>query len=349
MGGRCSLVQPGPTPSVLDQLSDEVLCVIFRCVTCAADLCALSAVCRRWHNVITTKNIWDNLDFSLDQKNLDDKRVFCLPDVVLKSLVNVNFNHCSKITDSSIEFLIHRCPRIAKFDLFRCPLITQNTLQSLGTFCPRLDFLNVAFNPQVTDTGLQFIAQGCPNLRHLKIPYCYSFSDVGMIAIAECCPKLVTLDITHAQVTNLSLFTLSENCLLLENLGLCYCNAISSVGVVRLAQKLKHLHTLDLRFCESVGLLSIKVLVRFVPTLRNLQYMQTPTDEIYEDDFVAQFENDTFNWTEHLRDGHQYVQYGMAERWPPNEARFSSYEGSVSFQSASMSSFYGSEGGSAAD
>eukprot|EP00696_Hemimastix_kukwesjijk_P008506 gnl/Hemi2/20782_TR6882_c0_g1_i1.p1 gnl/Hemi2/20782_TR6882_c0_g1~~gnl/Hemi2/20782_TR6882_c0_g1_i1.p1 ORF type:complete len:295 (-),score=45.51 gnl/Hemi2/20782_TR6882_c0_g1_i1:218-1102(-) len=272
--GQCS---PGVNPSAYqapaEMVGRDALALIFSGLKNAADLTAVSSVCKKWRDVVIAYKLWRHLDFSTDRKDLQDDRVLSLPSSLCGQLEIVSFAYCCNITDQAIVYLVERCPNLLSFNLFRCSSITEDSLIAIARHCPLLDTLDLGFNSEVTDAALQTLARGCPNLRHLKLAYCCSFTDNGIQAVAEHCTGLVTLDITHSHITNSSLLAVAEHCPHIRTLGLCYCNSVTDVGVVCIAQKCKNITTLDLRFCENIGEMSISLLIRMLPMLQSVQYM----------------------------------------------------------------------------
>jgi hypothetical protein len=84
---------------------------------------------------------------------------------------------------------------------------------------------------KLTNQSIKYLSQSCPTLmlEHLSLSHCNEVTDNGIEHLSQGCHRLKTLhlDECHACHTRQSLQQLSEGCLLLEYLSLCFCEKLS--------------------------------------------------------------------------------------------------------------------------
>jgi hypothetical protein len=71
----------------------------------------------------------------------------------------VNFAHCRRLTDGSLQWLMGKLYRVREIDLSGCTLISDATLSMVARSCPGLTTLKLKGCARITDTAVVFLAK----------------------------------------------------------------------------------------------------------------------------------------------------------------------------------------------
>lgn len=165
--------------------------------------------------------------------------------LTLYHLTEISLNHCYKITDNGIQWLIGSChsPKITKLDLSNTYLTGNCFLRKM----PHLSFLSLNCCYNLNSKGLESISMTCQNLKYFSISQCKQISDVDLISGFK--RGFRNLQEFHANYTNLSgnCFECFESFESLRKLSLTFCSKIrENAKLAEFLSKCQNLTYLDL-------------------------------------------------------------------------------------------------------
>nr|XP_009296243.1 F-box/LRR-repeat protein 13 isoform X2 [Danio rerio] len=159
----------------------------------------------------------------LESLNLSDVAFKAVAEVIDLTKILIEGNDV--ITDSSVKALCRSCLKLSELHLSCCPRVTDACFKTLGNLT-KLCNLNISGCFKVTDMGLHYITEGpsAGQLRELDLSYCL-------------------------KITDLSLRRISQKCISLTNLALCFCENLTDNGFECL-DKCSSLISLDISGCK---------------------------------------------------------------------------------------------------
>lgn len=129
------------------------------------------------------------------------------------SLVYIEIERCTALTDSAFVALISRCPNVVHLDISGCTGLSDASILAVASHCTKkLEVLNISNISAVSDASLCAIVQSCCHLRSLRINGCRLLTDFTARAIGNNCPNL-------------------------RELSIVYCTNLSDVGIIEILQK----------------------------------------------------------------------------------------------------------------
>ncbi|MCE5294014.1 MAG: hypothetical protein LLF94_05315 [Chlamydiales bacterium] len=124
---------------------------------------------------------------------------------------------------------------------------------------------------RMTDTDFIHFARQNPSFTKLRIYNAEEITDFGFCEMIQGRKNLRAVDIAEcSNLTNNSLFALSNHCQLLSDCSLLKCHKISDQGVILLVTQCKELRTLYLDWCYGVTDASLYVIAENCPRLLEL-------------------------------------------------------------------------------
>ncbi|KAG8439961.1 hypothetical protein GDO86_005939 [Hymenochirus boettgeri] len=183
-------------------------------------------------------------------------------------IISQNSSLWSSIDFSSVRFLIQD-----KFVL--------NTLRKCRPYVIRLNFRNCSSLLLPTFKGIG----ECKNLQDLNLSECLNVNDEAMRIICEGCPALLYLNLSHTDITNVSLRIMSRYLLNLQYVSLAYSRKFTDKGLQYLGSG-KGFHKLiylDLSGCSQISVDGFKFLAAGCNSLQHLKIndMFTLTDNCF--------------------------------------------------------------------
>ncbi|XP_073135885.1 F-box protein At5g51370-like [Henckelia pumila] len=122
----------------------------------------------------------------------------------LNSLEYLNLQGCWRITDKGFAFLAEGslCRTLKTLNLAGCDRMTDSGLSHLKNMCC-LQELNLAkCGPKVTDNGATIALAAMFALRILNLSWLVNITDATLFALSEICKKLVVLDLTGCELVS---------------------------------------------------------------------------------------------------------------------------------------------------
>jgi hypothetical protein len=170
------------------------------------------------------------------------------------NVAHVNFLGCNQLTSAALLNLAFMCPALQFLENIPVMLMNDSVLTALGNCCPALRHISLSFydlnyqflnscsttsttivvNSEVTDVGIHNLASSeCKStLEYLDLSFCSSLTDLSMFSIGQNCSALKTLVLNHCRrISDKGLTVVTRGCHRLEHLNLNYCNNITNYGI----------------------------------------------------------------------------------------------------------------------
>ncbi|XP_074302289.1 F-box protein SKP2A-like isoform X1 [Silene latifolia] len=111
--------------------------------------------------------------------------------------------------------------------------LEDNVVETIANFCYDLRELDLSKRFKLTDRSLYALAHGCPNLTKLNISGCTTFNDSGVAYLTSFCKKLKSLNLCGCgrAATERALQAIAYNCSELQTLNLGWCENVGVLGV----------------------------------------------------------------------------------------------------------------------
>ncbi|KAJ9184026.1 hypothetical protein P3X46_007810 [Hevea brasiliensis] len=196
----------------------------------------------------------------------------------LKALAVMN---CLGVRDLNMELTWSSpCKSLRSLCIRNCPGFGDGSLALLGKLCPQLQHLELSGLQGVTDAGFIPFLENCEaGLVKVNFSGCVNLSDKVVSAMTQ--QHGWTLELLNLEgcgkISDASLATIAENCLLLSELDVSNC-AISDSGLVVMAHSNQlNLQILSVSGCSMISDKSLSALVKMGRTLLglNLQHCNT--------------------------------------------------------------------------
>ena len=154
------------------------------------------------------------------------------------------------------------------------------TILRLTCVSRNMTSIHISNSPMVTDHAIMTLARKCSKLVDVTLSGCGKITDASIIFLAMTHPNLTSLNLDKCgNVTDATAVTLANHCAGLRCLNLS-CTCVADVGVVELAKKCKHLHSIQIGWCVNVTDRGIKALAQGCKHLRHIDVSSTnATDE----------------------------------------------------------------------
>ncbi|KAI9893057.1 MAG: SCF ubiquitin ligase complex subunit [Vezdaea aestivalis] len=190
-----------------------------------------------------------------------------------KKIERLTLTGCSKLTDTSIMYLLEGNENLLALDVTNVPEITDDSLLKAAEHCKRLQGLNVTGDTNITDVSIQQIAQNCHLLKRLKLNECSKITDVSVMKLAQHCRHILEIDLYKcANIKDVSVSTLLKRGKHLRELRLSFCKLVTDEAFLSLRndRTFETLRILDLTACENLTDAAVRQITEMAPRLRNL-------------------------------------------------------------------------------
>ena len=157
---------------------------------------------------------------------------------------SIEFSNCIKLNDQGIKSILELSPSIEQVCLNNC-ISLQNILFTSNSSA--IWSLNLSNCHLISSFTFNLIANHLKNLQIFQISYHSTISDEIFIQIIKSCPYLNTIEIVHCfNLSNLSIFAISEYCENIIDLSCSYCPKINDDGLISLCNNSNiHLQVID--------------------------------------------------------------------------------------------------------
>nr|XP_043611923.1 F-box protein SKP2A-like [Erigeron canadensis] len=245
---------------------------------------------RELHLPLDENSDQDEFEFDFDDDGL------CAIANGCKELLGVDLSGRLHVGDVGIVSLLRSCKRVYNLTLAGCVRVTDESLKVIGECYLEMLVLKGCY--LITDLGLKYLAEG--ELKHyldnLNLSECDRISDDGIIYLKEMgglmclnlskCGVNVTdtglvdylsefqnlywLDLSWlVNVTDISLSVIATKCLMLVEIYLTGCQAITVEGLRAFAQH-PGLEVLDLVSCHKLSWEDVKSFILTCPQLKHI-------------------------------------------------------------------------------
>lgn len=138
---------------------------------------------------------------------------------------------------------------------------------------------------KIQNADVEYVARMCPNLTTLRLNDC-DITDESLFALSQNCPQLLSLNVAYCSaITNAGVVALSQGCRQLMYLNLSDCEKITDNGVIALAQGCPQLTSLYLQCCENITDAGVIALAQGCPQL--LSFELTTSKHITDASIIA--------------------------------------------------------------
>ncbi|KAE8688210.1 calponin-like proteiny domain-containing protein [Hibiscus syriacus] len=208
------------------------------------------------------------------------------------NLTFINLRLCSKLTNSTLFYLMGNCPLLTIINMERTNLGVEAFPAEI-VVNPRVKALHLGWNNNLNDECLKMASCVCPSLEALNITYCSGVTKEGILEILKNCLQIRCLEISKCQgVNNLeldfelpklevlqaeglaiddeSLASIGKRCGQLSLLNLAGCLNVTASGVGSVIMNCKTLKEMNLRWCNNVSVDIVAWMVLSRPSLRKI-------------------------------------------------------------------------------
>lgn len=118
-----------------------------------------------------------------------------------KRLESVILNDCTFLTDMAISSLVRAAPNIRYMSLSFCCALTDNSIEVLAQHLKQLEHIDASFcGAAVSDASVQALVQeGLPNLKEIIVRGCVRVTDTSVYALLAIAEQLHLLNISQCQ------------------------------------------------------------------------------------------------------------------------------------------------------
>ena len=205
------------------------------------------------------------------------------PPWMATNYMQLKFNDCHQIEDSSIVAFARNCPNILEIDLHHCKNVGSEPVTALLQYGRSLREFRLANCDLITDSAFLNLPpnQTFQHLRILDFTSCVRLTDSAVEKIIECAPRL--RNVVFAKCRNLTDVAVNAISKLGKNLHyvhLGHCNQITDDAVKNLVHCCARIRYIDLGCCNRLTDASVTKLAT-LPKLRRIGLVkcQSITDE----------------------------------------------------------------------
>ncbi|KAK1287711.1 F-box/LRR-repeat protein 12 [Acorus calamus] len=273
----------------INDLTDDILLVIFRNLSCSVEHHKFGLTCHRWLRLQNIARRSLSLEFSYDT-HVYHQYIRYLP-----RLVSRFPNLRSNVTDVGIKALAKSCPGLESVNLSLCTLISDAGIGALSRGCPGIRAMVLSSCPGVTGTGfhgcsssLVFVQANCSsltpegilgvasggglepawvgsdgleglggglarNLRFLNLHMCMFIGDQSVSAISRGCPNLEEWKLAACHEVRAPVWVaIGSNCMNLKVLHVNRCGNLCDSGLRSIREGCARLARLYMHGCRMV-------------------------------------------------------------------------------------------------
>ncbi|CAI0466491.1 unnamed protein product [Linum tenue] len=248
-------------------LPEEIVLEIFRRLDSKHTRDACSLVCKRW--------------LSLERLSRTTLRIGASgnPDFFIHLLSsrfpNIKTIHIDERLSISLPSQLGRKRRKSGSSYFKLHSVFQEDMpeaEQFDSYC-------------LSDLGLITLSDQFPALERLSLIWCSNVSSLGLVSLSLKCSLLKSLDLQGCYVGDGGLAAIGRCCKQLQELNLRFCEGLSDVGLVELAEGCsKSLKTLGVAACAKI---TDKSLVAVGSHCKSLETLSLDSECIHNDGVLA--------------------------------------------------------------
>lgn len=190
--------------------------------------------------------------------------------------MQLKFNSCSQLTDTSMLTIAAHSTHLLEIDLFGLQFLESPAVTALLTSCTHLRELRLARCSRVNDSAFLALptdpdSSYCfDSLRILDLTDCSELGDKGVERIVQSCPRLRNLILAKCrQLTDRAVFAITKLGKNLHYIHLGHCSRITDTSVEALAKACSRIRYIDLACCSNLTDTSIHKLAA-LPKLKRI-------------------------------------------------------------------------------
>ena len=160
-----------------------------------------------------------------------------------------------------LKNLAYRANNLKLLSIDKNTSITANDLLTISQQFPLLEriqfglFVRFGCGGSDFDSCVRVLANGCPKLKYFAFKFFHKgmITDIGVTHLFGSCQNLKYFHLNaSSEITDNSLFELSEHCPFLEHLSLSHCKFITAKGIISILACCSRLRKLTLEWCTNV-------------------------------------------------------------------------------------------------
>ncbi|KAK1265981.1 F-box/LRR-repeat protein 12 [Acorus gramineus] len=183
----------------INDLTDDILLIIFRNLSCSVEHHKFGLTCHRWLQLQNIARRSLSLEFSYDTY-VYHQYIRYLPRLISRfpNLSSVVLAGCAEMQDSSLLHLRSIGRTLRSLSLRCCFGITDAGITNMSAGCPHLVSVTL-YRSNVTDVGIKALAESCPGLESVNLSHCTLISDAGIGALSRGCPGIRAMVLSSCQ------------------------------------------------------------------------------------------------------------------------------------------------------
>ncbi|KAL8504921.1 hypothetical protein ACS0TY_016207 [Phlomoides rotata] len=186
----------------------------------------------------------------------------------LSSLQSIKLDGC-KVTSSGLKAIGQLCLSLLELSLSMCIGVTDEGLSYIVKNHKHLRKLDITCCRDITEVSIDHLTESCTSLISLKMKSCWLVSDVAFVWIGQGCPFLQELDLTHNEIDDEGLKSISK-CSRLKILTLGICLNITDEGLIHIGMSCSKLKQLELYKSDGIADSSISAIASGCPDLETI-------------------------------------------------------------------------------
>ncbi|XP_040289658.1 F-box/LRR-repeat protein 6 [Bufo bufo] len=197
----------------------EIIHRVFRLVAdsegAVPALCRLGRVCRLWHQVASSPDLWQRVSVSrcwIIPSKKDPPRIRNKVKNTIEAVIQQRFSQVCDFTlqhwtyHSSVvlQSLSSSCPLLTSLTLSHCSNVTVDGLVSVGERCPHLTSLNLQDSQVDSHAVARFLGVRGATLRCLYLPFSCQTNNILNLLASGSCPELRLLEVNRGMKETMS-------------------------------------------------------------------------------------------------------------------------------------------------
>lgn len=132
------------------------------------------------------------------------------PQMTFDSLRILDLTACERVSDESVETLVHAAPRLRNLVLNKCRFITDRAVMAICRLGKNLHYLHLGHCSNISDSAVISLVKSCNRIRYIDLACCNRLTDYSVQHLATL-PKLRRIGLVKCQaITDSSILALAR-------------------------------------------------------------------------------------------------------------------------------------------
>lgn len=195
----------------------------------------------------------------------------------------LDLTSCNRITDRTVEKIIHVAPRLRNLVLAKCRNITDVGVNAISALGKNLHYLHLGHCSQITDEAVKNIVAHCGRIRYIDLGCCTRLTDDSVMLLARL-PKLRRIGLVKCTlISDASVYALAQSQRRAIEIAQAMEYPMSRYYAHGIRTEQSCLERVHLSYCTKLTLKSIITLLNHCPRLTHLSL--TGVDAFLREDF----------------------------------------------------------------